>query len=194
MLTCNHHVIWEDFRILGSESNKFLLKLKESSFIKRDKSPILGTNSLYYYSSLPFWILKSYVTIATFGCFRKYPTIFDKPPEVFCKKGILKNFANFTGKHLCWSLFLIKLQAWRLAVSTLSTLTDVFPCKWCKTFKNTYFEEYLRLLLTDTNCILLLSPWCKLEDGGHNQPTSNRMIHFQYFQVSYHVKTWKTKP
>ena len=132
MLTCNHHVIWEDFRILGSESNKFLLKLKESSFIKRDKSPILGTNSLYYYSSLPFWILKSYVTFATFGCFRKYPTIFDKPPEVFCKKGILKNVANFTGKHLCWSVFLIKLQAWRLAVSKLSTLTDVFPCKSCK--------------------------------------------------------------
>ena len=24
---------------------------------------------------------------------------------------ILKNFANFTGKHLCWSLLLIKLQA-----------------------------------------------------------------------------------
>ena len=25
--------------------------------------------------------------------------------------GVLKNFANFTGKHLCWSLFLMKLQA-----------------------------------------------------------------------------------
>ena len=25
--------------------------------------------------------------------------------EVFCKKGLLKNFANFTGKHLCQSLF-----------------------------------------------------------------------------------------
>ena len=24
-----------------------------------------------------------------------------------------KNFANFTGKHLCWSLFLIKLQDFR---------------------------------------------------------------------------------
>ena len=24
---------------------------------------------------------------------------------MFCKKGVLKNFANFTGKHLCWSLF-----------------------------------------------------------------------------------------
>ena len=25
------------------------------------------------------------------------------------KRGVLKNFPNFTGKHLCWSLFLIKL-------------------------------------------------------------------------------------
>ena len=31
--------------------------------------------------------------------------------------GALKNFANFTGKHLCWSLFLIKLQAFRLRTS-----------------------------------------------------------------------------
>ena len=34
-----------------------------------------------------------------------------QPPEVFCKKGVLRNFAKFTGKHLCQSLFLIKLQA-----------------------------------------------------------------------------------
>ena len=26
------------------------------------------------------------------------------------EKGVLKNFANFTGKQLCWSLFLTKLQ------------------------------------------------------------------------------------
>ena len=31
--------------------------------------------------------------------------------EMCCKVGGLKNFANFTGKHLCWSLFSIKLQA-----------------------------------------------------------------------------------
>ena len=24
-----------------------------------------------------------------------------KPPEVFCKKGVLRNFAKFTGTHLC---------------------------------------------------------------------------------------------
>ena len=28
--------------------------------------------------------------------------------QMFFKLGALKNFANFTGKHLCWSLFLIK--------------------------------------------------------------------------------------
>ena len=30
---------------------------------------------------------------------------------MFCKKDVLKNFAIFTGKHLCKFLFLIKLQA-----------------------------------------------------------------------------------
>ena len=29
--------------------------------------------------------------------------------EVFCKKGVLKNFAKFTGKHLCQSLFFNKV-------------------------------------------------------------------------------------
>ena len=33
------------------------------------------------------------------------------PLEVFCKKVALKNFAKFTEKHLCQTLFLIKLQA-----------------------------------------------------------------------------------
>ena len=27
------------------------------------------------------------------------------------KKAVLKNFAKRTGKHLCWSIFLIKLKA-----------------------------------------------------------------------------------
>ena len=27
-------------------------------------------------------------------------------PEVFCKKGVIRNFTKFTGKHLCqWFLF-----------------------------------------------------------------------------------------
>ena len=32
--------------------------------------------------------------------------------QLFLKISVLKNFTIFQGKHLCWSLFLIKLQAW----------------------------------------------------------------------------------
>ena len=38
-----------------------------------------------------------------------------QPPDVFYRKGVPKSFASFTEKHLCWSLFLIKLQAYRPA-------------------------------------------------------------------------------
>ena len=30
-------------------------------------------------------------------------------PEVFCTKGVLRNFAKFTGKHLCQSLIFNKV-------------------------------------------------------------------------------------
>ena len=45
--------------------------------------------------------------------------LFDKPlirkyrssrPKVFCKKGVLKNVAKFTGKHLCQGLYFNKVE------------------------------------------------------------------------------------
>ena len=36
------------------------------------------------------------------------PQVTARLPEVFCKQGVLKRIGKFTGKHLCWSLFLIK--------------------------------------------------------------------------------------
>ena len=32
--------------------------------------------------------------------------------QKFFKRAIIKKFAIYKGKYLCWSLFLIKLQAW----------------------------------------------------------------------------------
>ena len=49
-------------------------------------------------------------------------------PEVSSKKCVLKNFAKFTGKHLCQSLFFSKV-----------TLAQVFPCEFCEIFKSTFF-------------------------------------------------------
>ena len=51
-----------------------------------------------------------------------------QPPEVFHKKGVLKNFANFAGKHLCQSLFFNKVEGppgdyfWNCGIE--QTLTD----------------------------------------------------------------------
>ena len=42
-LDCNHMVAWDDFKVLGRESNHWLLEIKESLFIKRDK-PLLNKN------------------------------------------------------------------------------------------------------------------------------------------------------
>ena len=43
------------------------------------------------------------------------------------RKGVLGNFAKFTGKHLCQILFLIRLQAWGLQLYLKrSSGTDVF--------------------------------------------------------------------
>ena len=71
-----------------------------------------------------------------------------QPLEVFFKKGVPKNFANFTGKHLCWRFFLIKLKVWRPATLLRKTAAQVFSCDICEIFKNTYFEEHLRAAAT----------------------------------------------
>ena len=71
-----------------------------------------------------------------------------QPAAMFHKKAILKNCATFTGKHLCWSLSLIKLQSFRPA-------TKVYYCEYCEIFKNTYFEKkFERLLLVLVQCQL----------------------------------------
>ena len=46
--------------------------------------------------------------------------------KMFFKIGVLKNFAIFTGKHLCRSLFLVKLQAWASNFVKRGTNTGVF--------------------------------------------------------------------
>ena len=52
-----------------------------------------------------------------------------QPPEIFCEKSALKNFANFAGKYLCWSLFLITLLVFRPA--TLLKKYRSSHQRWC---------------------------------------------------------------
>ena len=57
--------------------------------------------------------------------------------EVFCKKGFLRNFAKFTGKHLCQSLFLIKKRVWHRC----------FPVDFAKFLSTPFYIKYLPWLL-----------------------------------------------
>ena len=60
------------------------------------------------------------------------------------KKGLLKTFANFTEKPLCWSLSFNKFA--RLRLIEKETPTQVFSCEFCKIFKKTFSTQYLMLL------------------------------------------------
>ena len=59
------------------------------------------------------------------------------------RKGVLENFAKFTRKHLCRSLFLIKLQTACNFIKK-ETLAKVFSCEFCEISKNTFFTEHPR--------------------------------------------------
>ena len=97
-----------------------------------------------------------------------------QPQKEFGKKDVFPNFTKFTGKHLCWSIFLIKLQALflfskrnnqntkgflddfkRVEVKACNfiqkeTQSQVLPCKICDIFKNTFFTEHLELFVQNT--------------------------------------------
>ena len=66
-----------------------------------------------------------------------------QPPEVFYKKAVFKNFAIFTGKHLCWSLFLIKLQAlWRGTLFKKRHQHRCFPINIAKFLRTPFWRTF----------------------------------------------------
>ena len=71
--------------------------------------------------------------------------------QMFFKIGTLKRFAKFTGKQLCQSLFLIKLQAVRDS-NPKEALARVFSCEYSKFLRIAILKiicERLLLYLTD---------------------------------------------
>ena len=68
-----------------------------------------------------------------------------QPPECSVKKGVLRNFAKLTGKHLCHSI-LIKLQA---SVTWLKKilLHRSFPVNFAKFLRTPFYTEHVRWLL-----------------------------------------------
>ena len=57
------------------------------------------------------------------------------------KKAFLRNFAIFTGKHLCRSLFLIKLQVFRSPTLLTRDSRQLLSCEYCEIFIKYLFWE-----------------------------------------------------
>ena len=102
---------------------------------------------LLYTNCCSVWYLKKYQLLHTVIIL--YCVFIQKqPPEVFYKKGVLRNLIKSTGKHMCQSLFLnnyfIKKE----------TLAQVLSCKFCKISKSTFLQNISgRLLLFITRRI-----------------------------------------
>ena len=65
-------------------------------------------------------------------------------PDVFCKKGILKNFAKCTGKHLCQSLFCNKVAGLGHATLLKKRLWHrFFPVNFAKYLKISFQRKRL---------------------------------------------------
>ena len=60
------------------------------------------------------------------------------------RKGVLKKFAKFTGKHQHQSLFFNKFADLRPGTSLKKeTLAQLFSCEFCEISKITFFTEHL---------------------------------------------------
>ena len=63
-------------------------------------------------------------------------------PEVFYKKGTLKIFPKFAGKHVCWSLLLINLTARPATLLERDSTKGVSTfCEFFKIFRRTFLQN-----------------------------------------------------
>ena len=94
--------------------------------------------------------------------------------QMFFQIGVLKNFTNFTKKHLRWNLILVKLE----------TPTHVFSCErcYCKFSGTSFLIEHLQWSLLNLSSRHML---CEL-----NVYTMQRLRH-RHFPVNF-VKYLKT--
>ena len=63
-------------------------------------------------------------------------------------KGVLRNFAKFTGKHLCQNLIFNKVAGLRPAtLLKKETLTQAFSCDFAKFLRTTFLQNTSKQLL-----------------------------------------------
>ena len=96
--------------------------------------------------------------------------------QIFFKVGVLKIFANFTGKHLCWSL----------ASLLKKTPTQVFSCEIYKNFKNNFFYR--------TPLVAVIKRSISLRKKGLSATLVKNLTHFFIAPSSFKAVFFKIRP
>ena len=101
---------------------------------------------IYIYIYIPFLTNSAaQYNIQPSSCHRKNKILIwyrRSHPEVFRKKSVLKNFAKFSGKHLCQSLFFNEVAGLRPAILLKNRLWHrCFPVNFAKFLKTPFFME-----------------------------------------------------
>ena len=114
--------------------------------------------------------------------------------QVFCKKGVLRNFGKYTEKHLWQSLFNDIVTGPRAQASNFirkETLAQVFSCEFCNVFYKTppmvasvSFNEKIKFLLISFCQSLILSDRLDI---------NLLYLCCQYLQFHYLLKKLKVK-
>ena len=120
--------------------------------------------------------------------------------DVFCKKGILRNFGKLTGKHLRQRLFLIKWQVYDPQFIKKETLAQVFSSEFSEISKKTFFHRtplVAASVISHDQAILTYQPLQNIifTFYEHDSPTFRRwncwnqislMSYRKYFNDKFH--------
>ena len=138
-------------------------------------------------------VCKIAVTLYTFKNITEFRSSCSK---VFCKKGVFKNFANFTRKHLCQRLFFNKVAGLRPATLLKNRL---WHRKWqfAKFSGTPFFIEHLQWVLLENSVVLF---FCEAVYNPYNNVLFESLFMFysniscrcfparKHFQKSFHCK------
>ena len=137
--------------LYGTLIYKTVFSIVRASLWKSQKDPTKQSFKIYKWNSMLY--RKCHISKNSENWNGQREKIRSSRPKVFCKKCVLRIFTKFTGKHLCQSLFLIKLRPQACSFIKKRLWHSYFPVNFMKFLRTPFYIEHLWwLLLSNVEC------------------------------------------